>query len=143
MKTLTMLLILFSGYLAHADTNTIKYGIDLCENVSFRRSGMAACQNWVIDNSDSNIYSVAVNVCVGFNQGPSVRTADCFERAAQWIPNQSLRDQVDLCAARNPNYVLRAQCLRRVFAEKNNEIYEAQKKAKEQSSSTSYGTAIR
>lgn len=107
------------GSVASADSNTIKFGRDLCKVVSFRNSTHEACDNWVIENNEKTFYPIALNVCVNFNEGPSSRIANCFERAALWTKNQDLRDQVELCVARNGNYNPRAECLRDLFVRKN------------------------
>ncbi|MGZ3769779.1 MAG: hypothetical protein ACXVCP_09070 [Bdellovibrio sp.] len=119
MKKVFMILMLLVGNFAFADANTIKYGRDLCENVTFRTQTQEACENWVIENSNNNIYSIALNVCVRFNEGPSSRLSDCFFRASRWITNQEIKDQADLCVARNGNYNPRAECLRGLFFKKN------------------------
>lgn len=125
MKKVFMLLMLLVGNFAFADANTIKYGRDLCENVTFRTPTQRACENWVIENSDNNVYSVALNVCVGFNEGPASRPSDCFYRASRWINSQDIKDQADLCVARNGNYNPRAECLRALFFRKNMEVTKA------------------
>ena len=125
------LLLCITGVSAHADSNTIKYGRNLCEVVSFRDSTQRACEDWVIDNSSNSIYSVALNVCVSYNQGPASRSSECFDQAAQWITDQLLKDQNELCSARNGNYNPRAECQRGVFVRKNKEYYQAQQATKQ------------
>jgi len=135
-KASLFFVVLLIGYFAQADSNIIKYGRDLCDKVSFRTPTQKACEDWVIDHSDSNPFSVALNVCVGYNEGPSSRVVECFERASQWLTNQDIKDQIELCASRNGNYVPRAECLRGLFTKKNNEVYAAQMAQSKQEQST-------
>ncbi|HWU43888.1 MAG TPA: hypothetical protein VN132_10640 [Bdellovibrio sp.] len=143
MKKIIVFLMLLAGNFARADANTIKYGRDLCEKVTFRNPARRACENWVIDNSDENVYSVALNICVGFNEGPSARSSSCFYRASQWIDNQEIKDQADLCVARNGNYNPRAECLQELFVRKNMEVTQASQQNQSQKAQEKKARAVR
>lgn len=123
MKIMVFFLVLFlTGVFAQADSSTVKYGRDICEVVSAKNSTLVACENWVIENSDNNPYSVALNVCEGFNEGLASRASECFTQASKWITDENIKDQTELCEARHGNYVPRSECLKNLFSKKNNEV---------------------
>ncbi len=125
MKNVFVLLVQLAGSFAFSDTHIINYGYDLCDIVTFTKSTKKECIDWVTNNSDRNIYSVALNVCVGFNNGPSSRSANCFFRASLWSENQEFRKQADRCEKENGNHLPRTECLNKLFFDKNNEVTKA------------------
>lgn len=113
MKISALFTFVFMALQVTADSipQKIKFGLDLCENVSFTHDGREECNKRVYDDLNSlHPYQIALTICHEYNLGTSSREINCYSRASQWINSQTLRDRIDLCKARNTTTYSQSEC---------------------------------
>jgi hypothetical protein len=110
----------FAAVPSETGNNKLRYGNDLCEFVSSNQTIKANCERSIAENFDKqNVFELGLNTCVAFNGGSNALTGGCLIRAAQWIPDQDLKDRSDSCLRQNLKYTKKASCLKELFSQKS------------------------